>query len=130
MIKLALKCLLCWDLSFQTHFLSNLLSPLILLQLQFTRKRRHFAFSIIRYENKPVKPTESVISLLSRDSVVPKYLIFVYSEPSLQRLHSFTKMLLLKCCCKESLMDRMVCKKKHCFILISSQNICFGYLLE
>ena len=26
-------------------------------------------------------------------------------------------------------MDRMICKKL-CFILLSSQNICFGYLLE
>ena len=55
-----------------------------------------------------------------------------YSEPSLQRQHVFPKILPLKwiCCCKESLMDRMICKKRPCFILISSQHIWFGYLLE
>ena len=39
--------------------------------------------------------------------------LFRYSEPSLQRQHLFPKMLPLKwmCCCKDSLMDRMLYKK-------------------
>ena len=37
----------------------------------------------------------------------------IYSEPSLQRQHLFRKLLPLKwiCCCKESLMSRLICKK-------------------
>ena len=56
-----------------------------------------------------------------------------YSETSLQRQHLFTKLLPLTwiCFCKESFIDRMVCmQERPCFILFSSQNICFGYLLE
>ena len=43
-----------------------------------------------------------------------------YSESSLQRQHLFPKKLTFKwiCCCKESLIDRMICKKDR-FILIS-----------
>ena len=33
-------------------------------------------------------------------------------------------------CCKESIKDRIICNISVCFILISSSNICFGYLLE
>ena len=52
-----------------------------------------------------------------------------YSEPSLQRQHLFPKMLPLKymCCCYESLISRMICKK-GLVIPISSRKICLGYV--
>ena len=55
-----------------------------------------------------------------------------YSEPSLQRQHLFQKMLPLKwiCCCKESLMDIMICKKDLVLFVFPHRTLCFGYLLE
>ena len=56
----------------------------------------------------------------------------IYSGLWLQRQYLFPKMLPLKwiCCCKESLMDRLIYKKDLVLYLVFSQNICFGYLLE
>ena len=52
----------------------------------------------------------------------------VYSEPSLQWQNLFLKMLPLKwiCCCKESLMDRMICKKDLVLFLFPHRT----YVLE
>ena len=62
------------------------------------------------------------------------YLENQYSEPSLQRQHLFPKTMSLKwiCCWTEYLMSRLIYmyKQRFCFVLISSENICFGYLLE
>ena len=56
---------------------------------------------------------------------------YTYSEPSLQRQHLFPKMLPFKwiCCCKESLMDRIICKEDLALFLFPHRT-CFGYLLE
>ena len=55
-----------------------------------------------------------------------------YSEPSLQRQHLFPKMLPLKwiCCCKESLMQRMISKKGLVILLFPQRTYVLDFLLE
>ena len=61
------------------------------------------------YENR--KRPEQFYKIIFRAG----YSLFVdyYSKPSLERQHLFPKMLPLKqiCCCLESLVDIMICKK-------------------
>ena len=53
-------------------------------------------------------------------------------EPSLQRQYLFPKMLQLKwlCCCKESVMRRLIYKKGLVLFQFPRTTSCFGYLLE
>ena len=64
------------------------------------------------------------------DFVGGSYWTHNYSEPSLQRQHLFSNVAIKMNLLLYRILNGQTEKYKRRFIFISSQNICFGYLLE
>ena len=93
------------------------------------RKREHLSSLHNCSEIDSIKPC---LLFSSFDVFLYRIPLFQYRGPSLQRQHFFLKMLQLKWifCGKESLMDRMICKKGLALFLFPHRTLCFGYLLD